>query len=571
MRSFFSKPSLLHPTTSSLLNTKALSLAHDHGVSGWFFFVLVVAYLLPGIIGHDPWKQDETYIFGIIHHLLNTGDWVVPTVAGEPFMEKPPLYYWVGAGFAKLFSPWLSFHDAARFATGLFMVISCGALEWSGRLWWGVGRGRIAVLAFLSCLGLILHSHMMLTDIPVITGLAVSLCGFALMRQQAIKAGVVLGLGVSIGFLAKGVLAPGVIGLTAILLPIGFKNWRTRHYGLGLLVALVVALPSLFIWPTALYLRSPTLFMEWFWMNNVGRFLGFSVPVLGAAHPAGFWWINIPWFTFPALPLAVCSLWQYRRECLKTEAFQVGVLVSGIFMAILTVSASARSIYALPMLAPLSLLAVPALSALSERVNRWWDWSARIIFGVLASIVWFVWGYKILKGVSPDWAILTKHLPPEFVDHAYWGRFSLALGITGLAIYVMLKLPKIQARGVVSWVMGLSLFWGLIAMLWMPWLDYAKSYRSVFNAMQMQLPKQYRCVESSGLGESERAMLRYVLGINTLRREVVLHPDCDVLLVDGFAESPPKDVDSKQWRRVWEGARPGDTRERLWLFEKVKS
>jgi len=58
-----------------------------------FFLLLVVAYLLPGLIGHDPWKQDETYVFSIVHHLLQGGDWVVPQLAGEPFMEKPPLYY----------------------------------------------------------------------------------------------------------------------------------------------------------------------------------------------------------------------------------------------------------------------------------------------------------------------------------------------------------------------------------------------------------------------------------------------------------------------------------------------
>ena len=35
-----------------------------------------------------------------------SGDWIVPTLAGEPFMEKPPLYYWVAAGFSWLLSGW---------------------------------------------------------------------------------------------------------------------------------------------------------------------------------------------------------------------------------------------------------------------------------------------------------------------------------------------------------------------------------------------------------------------------------------------------------------------------------
>src|SRR3982751_6824294 len=95
------------------------------------FLALVLAYLLPGLIGHDPWKQDETYIFGIIQHLLETGDWVVPTLAGETFMEKPPLYYWLAAGLSHLFHPWLSLHDGARLATGVFMGITCAATGWT--------------------------------------------------------------------------------------------------------------------------------------------------------------------------------------------------------------------------------------------------------------------------------------------------------------------------------------------------------------------------------------------------------------------------------------------------------
>jgi hypothetical protein len=81
---------------------------------------LVAAYVVPDLIGHDPWKQDEAYSFGIIYNLVRTGDWVVPRLAADPFMEKPPAYYITAAGFARLFSPPLQMHDAARLATGLY-------------------------------------------------------------------------------------------------------------------------------------------------------------------------------------------------------------------------------------------------------------------------------------------------------------------------------------------------------------------------------------------------------------------------------------------------------------------
>ncbi|MFI4923209.1 MAG: hypothetical protein ACHP6J_05810, partial [Burkholderiales bacterium] len=43
-----------------------------------------LAWILPGLIGHEPWKPDEAGNFGVVYHIFNTGEWVVPTLAGEP-------------------------------------------------------------------------------------------------------------------------------------------------------------------------------------------------------------------------------------------------------------------------------------------------------------------------------------------------------------------------------------------------------------------------------------------------------------------------------------------------------
>lgn len=531
------------------------------------FLLIVVSFLFPGLIGHDPWKQDETYVFGIIQHLLDSGDWVVPMMAGEPFMEKPPLYYWVGAAFAWLFSPWLPLHDGARLATGLFMTVTCGALGWTARHWWGAGLGRYSVLALLGCLGTVFYAHLMLTDIPLLTGFALASWGFALARTRAWAGGLVLGLGVGVGFLAKGVLAPGVLGLTGIVLPLCFKTWRNRTYFRALGIALLATLPALIIWPAALYLRSPALFMEWFWMNNVGRFVGFSVPQLGAPHTEGFWSDTLPWFTFPALPLALVTLWRQRKVFFISEPIQFSLVLFGVLMAVLWLSASARPNYALPLLAPICLLAGPAIPALPAHIDRFWDWSARVLFGALAVAIWSIWGWMLARGSLPaDWTLLGRYLPLDFRPRLDASAMFIAPLLTLLAAVLAWTQPKVQGRGVTSWVVGIGLCWGLVSTLWLGWIDYAKSYRSVFTAMQSALPSSHGCIASSGLGESERAMLRYFLGINTQRREITPHADCDLFLINGQAAAPPNDVDSRLWKLVWEGARPSDLRERFWLF-----
>ena len=105
------------------------------GTRTWAFLLLLGLYVLPGLVGHEPWKQDETYIAEIVRNMLATGDAVVPRMAGEPFMEKPPLFYWVAGALATLTSPVLPLHDGARLATGLFVLLASAALAPCGRDW----------------------------------------------------------------------------------------------------------------------------------------------------------------------------------------------------------------------------------------------------------------------------------------------------------------------------------------------------------------------------------------------------------------------------------------------------
>lgn len=71
----------------AIINNNPLSKADIKTLFGFLLFLLI--YLLPGIFGHNPWKQDENYSFGIIQTMYETDNWLIPTNAGQPFMEKP--------------------------------------------------------------------------------------------------------------------------------------------------------------------------------------------------------------------------------------------------------------------------------------------------------------------------------------------------------------------------------------------------------------------------------------------------------------------------------------------------
>ena len=116
----------------------------------------------------QPWKQDETYIAEIVRNMLATGDAVVPRMAGETFMEKPPLFYWVAGALATLTSPVLPLHDGARLATGFFVLLACAALARCGRDWIDPQFGRTTVFVLLACVGLAAFSHLMVTDTALV-------------------------------------------------------------------------------------------------------------------------------------------------------------------------------------------------------------------------------------------------------------------------------------------------------------------------------------------------------------------------------------------------------------------
>ncbi|MBU3736301.1 MAG: glycosyl transferase, partial [Methylobacterium sp.] len=55
--------------------------------------LLCLIWLTFGLVGHHPWKPDEAQTVSIVKHLLDGGAWAIPSMAGEPRLDAPPLYY----------------------------------------------------------------------------------------------------------------------------------------------------------------------------------------------------------------------------------------------------------------------------------------------------------------------------------------------------------------------------------------------------------------------------------------------------------------------------------------------
>jgi len=548
------------PSAGATQGASDLILTH----SLLFTVVLCILWIFPGLLGRDPWKPDEAYSFGLVYHILQTGDWVVPTLAQEPFVEKPPIYYLTAAFFAYILQSWLPLHDGARIATAFYMALTFLLTGLSARELYANGRGWLAVLVLMGCIGLVERAHAMITDIGQLAGFALALYGLALCLRRPLLGGVWLGTGVGLGFLSKGLFAPGCLGIIALLLPLVSGRWRTKAYVGTLAVALVASLPWLLIWPVALYQRSPELFMEWFWVNNFGRFLGLNN--LGPPGQPGYYLGVLPWYAFPAWPLALWALWQGRTRIRSDPGLILPLVAIVVILAVLSASADARELYAKPILVPFALLAVPGLLALRRSAANGFWWFSVLFFIFFLLVGWVYWSALDL-GIP---AATHRHLlrmRPAYVPEFDLFKFALSVAYTAFFIWVLVQLKRSIERPLVAWAVGVTMVWGLLTIFFWEYVDTRNSYRSVVMEVAKRLPAGYQCISSVGLGEPQRALFEYFAGIVTYREEVPSRKrDCDILVVQGFRTAIHQP--DKSWVKLWEGTRPGDRRELFRLYRR---
>lgn len=539
--------------------------AQEHPITrakAWMLGLLCAVWVGTGLIGHDPWQPDEAYGFGLIYHILQSGDWLVPTLAGEPYMDKPPLFYITAALFAKLFSPVLALHDGARLASGFYTALALLFTGLAGREMFGAGRGWTAVIILIGCLGMLVRAHELITDLALLAGLGMMMYGYTLSLRRSFRAGILIGSGLGIGFMAKGFIAPVLFLFISALLLI-FRAWRTRSFLASLGIAILFALPWLTVWPFMLYQRSSQLFMEWMWTHNIGRWFDYA---LSGNYVESLYYLKIlPWFAWPALPLAAWTVWWARKKIMH-EAELLLLLVSFLVMLIvLSLVPNIKDVYALPMLLPLALLATAALPTLRRGAANALDWFGIMTFGFMVILMWWGWAGLLLDNHAKITRWL-KDYQPGYEPTIHAASFWMALIFTVLWMVFVWRVGRSMRRAVINWASGVTLLWVLVMTLWLPWLDSSKSYRSMVTALSEALPEKYDCISSRYLGDGQKAMLHYFGNILTKPGK---EGSCDLLLTQGNLSKA--DQQTGNWQMLWTGGRRGEKTERYYLYQRNNS
>ncbi len=544
-------------------------------VAQWLCAALLLAFLVAGMFDRDPWKADEPYSVGMVLNFFRGHDLIVPRVAADPFVEKPPLMYWSGALCARLASGVLPVFQGAQIAVLAWLLVASACVgRLAQRLHGKASFDWLAPMLMLGSFGAIENVHKLTADVPQLAGAALALAALPrLARADASSRlwGLLLGTGAGIAFLSKGLLVPGVLALTclaALLLP----AYRTRRYAAALAWAVLAVLPWVVIWPALLWHASHSLFIEWFWDNNFGRFFGF-VHLGGERKSYLSDLANLIALTFPAGWLAIGALVaasrieSWRRYAVSRPELAVlwGYVV--LLVATLATSSVMRDIYILSIFPALGVLGAGV--RLPNWLEKTWATLAVVLMSALGLFLWTRWGLQLTGNGHVAAGPIGKWLP---VDYQLAFSPGLVLGaLLLLALWIAAIVLRRELGALILGFAGLTFVWGTLSTLLLPWVNEARSYRTPFAELREALPRAAlsgapkACAGSLGVGDSERAMLDYFIDVRAIQLADFAHASrgCVLLLLD---KADARVTPPAGWRKIWQGGRAGDHNERFLLM-----
>ncbi len=326
----------------------------------WFAFMslmlLCCAVLFPNL-SYPLIEPDESRYVQIAIEMMESGNWTTPTLDAAPYLDKPPLLYWLTATSFSLFGV---SETAARIPCVLSALLTVGLVYSLGRRLIGSRAAWCGALSLVLSGGFIFAGRFLLMDsVLTLFTTASLLCGYLATVKGKLNWSWWLVAGVACGL---GVLAKGPVALVLCVPPIIAARWlrgeRTpsRYVawaGFGSCVALV-ALP----WFIAVATANSGFVTYFLWTHHLERF------TTGFIHDQP-WWFYGPIVlagTFPASLLAIAVLGfvfsrqELLRQC-RTKDLGFLVLTAAWVIGFFSLSSCKLATYILPALPMLALAA----------------------------------------------------------------------------------------------------------------------------------------------------------------------------------------------------------------------
>lgn len=285
------------------------------------------------------------------------------------------------------------------------------------------------------------------------------------------------------------------------------------------------------------------------------------------------------WFTWPAWPLALWTLWRWRRQLRQMLRGQMNrhlalpllFVVVALGNTLLTSAGDRALLLALPALAALAAFALPTLG---RSVGALVDWFTLLFFTGCAVIIWVVW-IAMQTGVPPQPAANVARLAPGFAPS--FSLTALLLAMAATAVWAWLVHWRVGRHPAAIWKSlvlpagGAALCWLLLMTLWLPLLDFARSYATLTRQISLVVGEdrnEQQCVETHGLDPGQIAAFQFHarLRLQAAGRRAA----CPWLLVDrDKVASLPDVVTMGQWTPQYFGYRPTDRDDDVLLYRRA--
>lgn len=549
-----------------------------------------VAYVLPGFLGREPWKNADVSAFGVMLEMAaGHSGWWSPQVLGVAVEESGPLPYWLGAAFIRLL-PFVSPDFAVRipFALLLALTLVCTwytvyhlarqpaaqpvAFAFGGEAKptdYARALADAGLLALVACLGLAQLSHETTPDLARLAWVSLLLFSAARLAharsRHPVRGVVTWGVAV-VALVFSG--APWIAGLLASgLLVILWLSRREDNPG---------APQSDWTQETPASMLHPLL---WATVLLVAAFAGAAfiglVPEPALQTPLSevqwrSWTKLLVWFTWPAWPLALWTLWRWRHQLLRPHvALPLWAVLVSVADSALSDERDRALLLALPALAALAAFALPTLR---RSVSALVDWFTLVFFSGCALVIWVIW-VAMQTGVPAKPAANVARLAPGFVPEFSFVLF--ALGAIATAAWLWLVAWRAGQHRQALWkslvlpAAGSTLCWLLLMTLWLPLLDFGRSYGPISRRIASLVTPQ-SCVLADSLSQAQIAALQYHGGLELVRTGSSDEGRCRSLIASPEHQATlDQRIDLTQWAFKATVRRLTDNKESLLVFQRV--
>jgi hypothetical protein len=530
-------------------------------------WLLCAAYLLPGLVGRDPWRNADLAAFGQMAAIAEgRTSWWAPMLGKVP-ADTALLPHWLGAAFIAGSSGLVDPALAARVPFALLLALTL-ALVWYTTMHLArteaaqpvpfafggeaepVAYARAiadgAVLALIATLGLLQLGHETTPELGQL--FAMALFSYALAaapyRRRLSRLAALAALPLLAGSGAPSMAVAVGLGGVAIC-------WRSRYpsaraLGIWILVATAAAV-----------LLAKGL-GAWRWRAE-------ALPV-GELPSLARQWL---WFMWPAWPLALWTLWRWRRHLMQRHLSVPLVTVLVALVANLAMDGSDRALMlGLPGLAVLAAFALPTLSRAAAAAI---DWFSMCFFTVCAIAVWVVYA-ALQTGVPAPTAANIAKLAPGYVSH--YSTLALLLALAGTLAWLWLLRWRTGRHREAVWKSlvlpagGVALCWLLAMTLLLPLLDYARSPRPLVDRLASWLPAD-ACIAAPGLAPAAVAALEYFGHWPVDAGAGAAQGSCGYLIQ--VTRSQPRPSAPPGWEPLAETTRPTDREELTLVYRRRAS